>query len=212
MFTVPPKAIYTLDLVALMAGEKFQQTANHFIENMELHARAETTAASTTTVTATPRRHVITVSPCDSKRSPRETKTGGRALKKSRRDYSLPEVQGESQLGGVRRVRCPSLDVFQREYMETATPVILTEVIKQFSRLVFACRPVSGILYSSIGSGNSSSSFCRKPCGRVVIREPLTGCRLACATVTYSESIMWEIPCAVPFIECTFFIIGHDTL
>lgn len=151
-----PKAVYNLDLVALMAGGRFQEIANRFVEEMERYVETEAANAASD-------RHAQTESPCDPdmpKKSAQGARpsshppsgcedgcdstgallcprgimdtVGGPPTKKARqdRDASSGEEAREAlgRDGGVRRVRCPSLDIFQREYMETATPVILTGV------------------------------------------------------------------------------------
>lgn len=151
-----PKAVYNLDLVALMAGGRFQEIANRFIEGME--RCVETEAAN-----AAPDRRTPTGTPSDpdkpnrsapgarpGSRQPSGCEDGsdspgsavcprsvldtvdGPPTKKARQDQDpcsgKDAVGTPGRGGGVRRVRCPSLDVFQREYMETATPVILTGV------------------------------------------------------------------------------------
>lgn len=133
-----PKAVYSLDLVALMAGGRFQNTANLFIERMERHAELESNAESTTATVQSDRcparttqgKTVITV---DAKKATSSAPRGELhpvepPFKKAKSGASFGAGQEPGRGGGVRRVRLPPLDVFQREYMETATPVILTGV------------------------------------------------------------------------------------
>ena len=101
-----------------MAGGRFQEAANLFIESIEAHAKLKVPSAASNDVESTSRAADVK----------------GQPLKKARRDR--PDILGpEHTLGkdsteGVRRVPLPSLEVFQMEFMETATPVILTGVSK----------------------------------------------------------------------------------
>lgn len=142
-----PKAIYNLDLVALMAGGRFQEIANQFVEQMERHAEKEQANSASTTPTAAAQSHRLTAASVGESSGKGNVgdkaatavaplkqgaeHVGGSAAKKAKQEdprRSDEEGRGFGRGGGVRRVRCPSLDVFQREYMETATPVILTGV------------------------------------------------------------------------------------
>lgn len=133
-----PKAVYSLDLVALMAGGRFQNTANLFIERMERHAELESNAESTTATAQSDRyptrtTHGKTVFTVDAEKATSSAPRGELhpvepPFKKAKSGASFGAGQESGRGGGVRRVRLPPLDVFQREYMETATPVILTGV------------------------------------------------------------------------------------
>lgn len=128
-----------------MAGGRFQAVANLFIEHMEAHAQLGPNVAPVTNRAplqapqAPPDRKTTTC-------TVHETNSSGTAaaglvpatpagmdpieprLKKAKRGRSpgMNELPGAA--GGVRRIRMPPLHVFQREYMETSTPVILTGV------------------------------------------------------------------------------------
>lgn len=111
------QAVFTLDLVAMMAGGGFQDVANTLVEAMEADALDNTgpkppCAAGTTSSTHTTSVQVRPIGP---------------DLKKAKNDQSIPTDQLDKS-GGVRRIQMPSLDVFQRDYMETETPVILSGV------------------------------------------------------------------------------------
>lgn len=140
------KAVYNLDLVALMAGGKFQEAANQFVEVMERHARVEEAIAKSTipdaiqhvpdiTTTSIPDPETSTSTPINPERLQQ-----GPVIKKAKLGVTKGEGNNPIRKGDdVRRIRCPPLDVFQREYMETATPVILTGVR---SRAALDCVPL----------------------------------------------------------------------
>lgn len=114
-----------------MAGGRFQGVANTFVEAMEAKALAKTAAAPGAS-TAEPS------CPCP-RPCPRpcagETTTAVHTApppKKAKRDQPTVATGKPGSGGGIRRIKMPPLDVFQRDYMETATPVILSGV-SQFS-------------------------------------------------------------------------------
>lgn len=115
------QAVFTLDLVAMMAGGRFQGVANAFVEAMEANTLAEAslTSGASTSEPPCPR-------PCGG-----ETTTSAHAAppqKKAKRDRSTAATGKPGSDVGIRRINMPPLDVFQRDYMETATPVILSGV------------------------------------------------------------------------------------
>lgn len=136
------QAVYALDLVALMAGGRFQDIASLFIERMEAQAHPKTADSSLSAAALSPSepRTALTehagIASKDIAQTPRNVLTGeGRSLqpclKKARREglAAAPyHARGVPSAVGVPRIRMPPLDVFQREFMETATPVILTGV------------------------------------------------------------------------------------
>lgn len=142
----PYKAVYSLDLVALMAGGRFQETANLFVERMDAYAHAhrqtETKLAPPSSTTTRPSSEVKVDSLHAEMAAYHAPSTAISAmltqtrvnipakpcLKKSRPSFSTEEEASKPSHGEIRRIRMPSLDTFQRQYMETATPVILTGV------------------------------------------------------------------------------------
>ncbi|CAM9244870.1 unnamed protein product [Scytosiphon promiscuus] len=108
------RAVYALDLVAMMAGGRFQNVANDFVDTMEKSA-------------------LMTSEPPSSARSarpPSAREPKGSAPERLRRsEPCMKKAKRDSTSGEIRRIRMPPLDVFQREYMETATPVILSGVL-----------------------------------------------------------------------------------
>lgn len=155
------KAVYSLDLVALMAGGHFQDTANLFVERMERHAELESNAAPTTATAQHSDRipanttHGKTATNSVDAKATSSAPQGGLHIvepveprfKKAKGGASFGAGREPGGGGGVRRVRLPPLDVFQREYMETATPVILTGVsaalcfLACFRVLILGCVP-----------------------------------------------------------------------
>lgn len=129
-----------------MAGAKFQEIANQFVEQMERHAEKE--QADTTSAARYSRLPAASTNPASAGGSSRKENVGdqsttavspcrqeaehmcGSAAKKARQSPHRSDLEGQGlqRDEGVRRVECPSLHVFQREYMETTTPVILTGV------------------------------------------------------------------------------------
>eukprot|EP00903_Cladosiphon_okamuranus_P019922 g18309.t1 len=111
-------AVFTLDLVAMMAGGRFQGAANTIVEAMEANALGKAPTAGSGIST--------TESPCAGE----ATTTKARPLKKAKYDEQPTVATGRaSSGGGIQRITMPPLDVFQRDYMETATPVILSGVL-----------------------------------------------------------------------------------
>lgn len=94
-----------------MTGGHFRDTANMFIERIE--ACGKPTALS---------REVGHTS--------REDDMVGQRPKKARRNEpdNAKRMRGNASTGRIRRIPLPPLEVFRREFMETATPVILTDV------------------------------------------------------------------------------------
>lgn len=121
------QAVFTLDLVAMMAGGSFQGVANTFVEAMEANALAKTAAATEAASGAS-----TAEQPCPGSRPcAGETTTAVHTApppKKAKRDQPAAATGKPGSDGGIRRIEMPPLDVFQRDYMETATPVILTGV------------------------------------------------------------------------------------
>lgn len=113
-----------------MAGGRLQGIANLFVEGMETHALLETNtntkSAPNTSTAMLPRDGEATNSAHRASR----TLSQEPPAKKVKPNRSTGTRQEPCTSGGVRRIRFPPLDVFQREYMETATPVILTGVSK----------------------------------------------------------------------------------
>ena len=139
------QAVYSLDLVALMAGGRFQTVANLFIEHMEAYAQLGpcfSPVTSNTTPqplqppadgkTARCTLHETNFSHAQAAGLAPATSSGVGSveprLKKAKRGRSPAKDEQPGAVGGIRRIRMPPLDVFQREYMETSTPVILTGV------------------------------------------------------------------------------------
>lgn len=111
------QAIFTLDLVAMMAGGRFQDVANTLVEAMEADALASTDPKRRCVGEMTGSVHAASVPVCPI----------GPDLKKDKHGRSMPTDElGKS--GSIRRIQMPPLDVFQRDYMETETPVILSGV------------------------------------------------------------------------------------
>lgn len=138
-----------------MAGGKYQEMANRFIERMECYVKGEAEDMARQASSETPRKHDMWMhadkGSTQSQREMQEKKLGEihskhqptshnansatqqgfqpqvPMLKKPRHQQNPHDQQG-SLHGGVRRVHCPSAILFQQEYMETATPVILTGV------------------------------------------------------------------------------------
>ncbi|CAM9549474.1 unnamed protein product [Discosporangium mesarthrocarpum] len=160
------QAVFELDLVALMAGGPFQQTANRFVEQMETHAGED--EASGKAGTGRPLQPVVRGTmngpsdvpsflpraECSSSggHSSGES-TGKRARSRFRLPGGTPAKRSKSAADGgqdlpghcldqqpvrdcdeIPRVHCPSLASFQ-QYMETATPVILTGVMDHWPAL-----------------------------------------------------------------------------
>lgn len=115
--------MYNLDLVALMAGGRFQDTANLFVDRMEAFAKVKTELTSASVRSSADR--VATSTPHHGKA---DLAAPMPVLKKAKHHRSAPAGQSLGTGRRVRRIRLPPLEVFQREYMETATPVILTGV------------------------------------------------------------------------------------
>lgn len=94
-----------------MAGGHFRDTANMFIERMEAYGKP--TALS------------MNVGP-----KSREGDMVGQRPKKARctEPDNAKRMRGKASTGRIRRIPLPPLEVFRREFMETATPVILTDV------------------------------------------------------------------------------------
>lgn len=111
------QAVFTLDLVAMMAGGEFQDVANTLVEAMEADALDKTDPKPPCAVGTTSSAHTTSVPVCPI----------GPDLKKAKHDQSMPTDQLRKS-GGIRRIQMPPLDVFQREFMETETPVILSGV------------------------------------------------------------------------------------
>lgn len=112
-----PQAVFTLDLVAMMAGRRFQNVANTLVEAMEADALANADSKPPCAAETTSSAHEASV----------PMGPIGPDLKKAKHNRSTPTDQlGET--GGIRRIQMPPLDVFQRDYMETETPVILSGV------------------------------------------------------------------------------------
>lgn len=115
------QAVFTLDLVAMMAGGRFQGVANTFVEAMEANASATTAAAPGASTTQPP-----CPVPCAG-----ESTTASHTApppKKAKCDQTTAATGKPGSDGGIRRIKMPPLDVFQRDYMDTATPVILLGV------------------------------------------------------------------------------------
>lgn len=108
------QAVYALDLVAMMAGGRFQTVANAFVEAMEADALVKSEPASSARSAQPPSARRSTGLPSE------RVRPSGPCLKRAKRDGSTNV--------GIRRIQMPPLDVFQKEYMETATPVILSGV------------------------------------------------------------------------------------
>ena len=102
-----------------MAGGRFQGVANTFVEAMEANALAGTPA----TASARPRGGEMATVAADSLSS-----SSTPSSKKAKHDQQTPSPGKPGSDGGIRRIKMPPLDVFQRDYMETATPVILSGV------------------------------------------------------------------------------------
>lgn len=118
------QAVFTLDLVAMMAGGRFQGVANTFVEAMEANALAETATVGGKKTSERPR-----PGPSPSAEEAAIAADSAPPPKKAKRyqpTATAPVKPGSG--GGIRRIKMPSLDVFQRDYMETATPVILSGV------------------------------------------------------------------------------------
>lgn len=119
------QAVLALDLVAMMAGGRFQSVANTFVEAMEANALAETAAAAGTNTTEQP---CPGARPCTG-----ETTNAAHAApppKKAKRGQPTAAAGKAGSSREIRRIKMPPLDVFQRDYMETATPVVLSGVSK----------------------------------------------------------------------------------
>ncbi|CBJ29518.1 conserved unknown protein [Ectocarpus siliculosus] len=116
-------AVYALDLVAMMAGGRFQGVANTFVEAMEADSFSKTDLA--------PPRVGAAQSP-SSGVAPVATRAAsvpdGVRPKKAKRDRSMATGRPGSG-GGIRRIIMPPLDVFRRDYMQAETPVILSGVL-----------------------------------------------------------------------------------
>lgn len=100
-----------------MAGGRFQDVANTFVEAMEADALANTEPKPPCAGVTTSSAHTASV----------PVRPIGPDLKKAKHDPSMSTGQ-LGQSGRVRRIQMPPLDVFQRDFMETATPVILSGV------------------------------------------------------------------------------------
>lgn len=98
-----------------MAGGRFQGVANTFVETMEANALAETAAAAGASTSER--------SCCAGETT---TATHSAPPPKKAKPTAVPGQPGSG--GGIRRIKMPPLDIFQRDYMETATPVILSGV------------------------------------------------------------------------------------
>lgn len=117
------QAVFTLDLVAMMAGGRFQGAANTLVEAMEANTLAKAPAWSGRSTTE---------SPCAGKATT-AVHTAPPSKKAKRDEQPAPMVAtGKATsgicFGGIPRIKMPPLDVFQRDYMATATPVILSGV------------------------------------------------------------------------------------
>lgn len=108
------QAVYALDLVAMMAGGRFQGVANAFVEAMEADALMESQPAASASLAQPPSAGEAAAS------APERVGPSEPCLKRAKRCRLTS--------GGIRRIQMPSLDVFQKDYMETATPVILSGV------------------------------------------------------------------------------------
>lgn len=106
----------------MMAGGRFQDLANSFVEAMEGEALKETETGSGGARVSKPPRDGGTKSGAQTVSAPVEP-----SLKKAKRDQSTA-TRHPGAGPELRRIPMPSLDVFQRDYMETATPVILSGV------------------------------------------------------------------------------------
>lgn len=115
------QAVYALDLVAMMAGGRFQGVANTFIEAMEADSFAKTDLAPRVGAAKSPSAGVAPVATRGA------SAPDGVRPKKAKRDRSMVTGRPGSG-GGIRRIRMPPLDAFRRDYMETETPVILSGV------------------------------------------------------------------------------------
>lgn len=106
-----------------MAGGRFQDLANSFVEAMEAEALDETESGSGgARGVSKPPRDGETTSDGQTVSAPVEP-----SFKKAKRDHSKATRQPATG-PKIRRIQMPPLDVFQRDYMETATPVILSGV------------------------------------------------------------------------------------
>lgn len=117
------QAVFTLDLVAMMAGGRFQGVANTFVEAMEANALAETATVGGSKTSERPR-----PGPSPSAEEAAIAADSAPPPKKAKRYQPTAAQVKPGSGGGIRRIKMPSLDVFQRDYMETATPVILSGV------------------------------------------------------------------------------------
>ena len=123
-----------------MAGGRFQAIANLFIEHMEAHGQLGPSFTPVTSRTkpqqapADANTKSCTLHETNSSgatatgRAPTTPAGVGPQLKKAKRGRTPGKGELPGADGGVRRIHMPPLDVFQREYMETSTPVILTGV------------------------------------------------------------------------------------
>lgn len=118
-----------------MAGGRFQDIASVVIAKIEAHVQLDTSVASAATPpSATPARPIPDNIACTdtSPVTASAKKTGNHPLEPpAKRTFLNNTVLDRSDVGirrRVRRIRTPPLDVFEREYMEKATPVILTGV------------------------------------------------------------------------------------
>eukprot|EP00752_Nemacystus_decipiens_P010037 g8950.t1 len=118
------QAVFTLDLVAMMAGGRFQGIANTFVDAIEANALTEAAAAAAADTNERP------CSGPSLRAGKTATATHSAPLrKKAKHDQPTATPGKPGSSGGVRRIKMPPLDVFQRDYMETATPVILSGVL-----------------------------------------------------------------------------------
>ncbi|CAM9723357.1 unnamed protein product, partial [Phaeothamnion confervicola] len=126
-------AMYELDMVTVMAGDKCRDMANSLID--AIRAKENGVSATTTTKDGSGSVHLSRSPPSPSSRARKRPRSSW----KSERPDKDAAVSDED----LPRVHCPSLTAFLRDYMQQARPVIITGAMNNW--------PALGL---SHGSGN----------------------------------------------------------